>query len=98
MKHVEVQTGAARESQTVQQVIESILLRHGLRLTLKGTLGKYPGCVHWHFKKHRHSGTIELTMWPQERRVWISVQAGRRADWIKRELPEIIDMLQRALA
>ena len=98
MKHWEIQVGGRWNSAAIARTIERAGESCGLSQSMKGSLRKFEGCTHWHFKKPGHSGTIELTMWSQERRVWISVQAGRRADWIKRELPEIIDMLQRALA
>jgi hypothetical protein len=37
--------------------LEDWCVSAGLRLTLKGTLAKYPGCIHWHFKRGRERGT-----------------------------------------
>jgi hypothetical protein len=74
--------GARWDTDLFSHAIERTLLDCGLRSTLKGTLRAFPGCVHWHFKKGRASGTLELTMWPAEKRIWFSVQRGRRAAWI----------------
>ncbi len=98
MKHIEVQIGVAWDTQTVQRAIERIPIRHGLQVTLKGTLRKYPGCVHWHFKRPKQLGTIEATMWPEKRRVWLSVQSRRSADWIETSIETMIHDLQRALS
>jgi hypothetical protein len=70
--------------------VERCCLAAGLRVSLKATLAKYPGCVHWHFKRGDEPGTLEITVWPTGRRAWCSVQSGRRAAWIDRIMPVII--------
>jgi dihydroxyacetone kinase-like protein len=37
-----------------------------LRVTLKGTLKKYPGCIHWHLKREGERGTLEMTWSPRD--------------------------------
>lgn len=69
----------------------------GLLETMKSTLAKYPGSVHWHFKKPRASGILEVTYWPSGNRLWISVQRGRRADWLEEFVPSMERCLQNAL-
>ena len=83
MLQTEVRLAPRADVSAVETVVEACCTAEGLTLTLKGTLVKYPGCVHWHFKRGRPSGTVELTWWPQQRRLWISVQAGRRGEWIE---------------
>ena len=63
--------------------IESACRAEGLRQTLKGTLAQYPGCVHWHVKQGRERGTLEITFWPAERRLWFKVAEGRRGEWME---------------
>lgn len=67
----------------VPKRLESLCRGAGLRLTLKGALQAYPGCVHWHFKSANaeQPGTLELTWWPSERRAWFKVARGRTAVW-----------------
>ena len=74
--------------------IERAIDRCGLGVSMRGTLAKYPGCAHWHLKKGRERGTLEVTLWPSERRLWLSVQSGRTAPWID----EAIKQLKAALA
>jgi hypothetical protein len=97
MKQWEIQVGRAWDSRRIAGVIESVAKSNGLVVSLKGSLRAFPGCVHWHFKKERQSGTIEVTMWPQKRRVWLSVQSGRRAQWIEAALPGMRRSLQDAM-
>ena len=64
--------------------IEGLLKRRGLRVTLRGTLARYAGCTHWHLKCGGERGVLELTHWPEGKRIWFSMQAGRRGDWVMR--------------
>ncbi len=66
-----------------EALIENCCAENNLQIALKGTLAKYPGCVHWHLKQGKQRGTLEVTWWPSQRRLWLSIQAGRRADWIE---------------
>jgi hypothetical protein len=80
-----------------EKVIEAICERHGLRINKKGALASFPGSIHWHFKNGRESGTLELTLWPRERRIWAQVQDGRRALWIEKELPGLQKQIEAEL-
>lgn len=81
----------------VEQVFDDVLARSGLSITLRDSLRKYPDCVHWHLKKGREAGTLELTLWPSERRAWFSVHRGRDAPWIDAELGRLAATLQQRL-
>ena len=61
----------------------------GLTLTLKGTLKQYPNCLHWHYKKGKEPGTLEITWWEQENRLWFKVSAGRRGEWIEETIARL---------
>lgn len=67
----------------VTRVIENACAEAGLTLTLKDTLKQYPGCRHWHYKRGAQRGTLEITLWPAERRAWFKVSSARSGDWIK---------------
>jgi hypothetical protein len=97
MSEHEIQVGRKWDSRSIARAIESAAKSHDLQIALKGTLQTCRGCTHWHFKNGRNSGTLEATMWPKEKRVWLSVQSGRRAVWIERDLPAIVKQLQAAL-
>jgi len=78
--------------------VEAQCAAEALQMTLKGTLAKYPGCVHWHFKRGFERGTLEITWWPSARRLWFSVQAGRTGVWVEESLNQIKAALERRLA
>jgi hypothetical protein len=81
----------------VEQAIDGTLAAAGLLVSLQGTLEKFPGCIHWHAKNQGDSGTLEITLWPQERRAWFTIQDGRRADWIKDKMKLVKDEILRQL-
>ncbi len=76
------------ESATIARIDEAIEA-HGLLATMKGSLKTYPGSTHWHCKRGRETGTLEITYWPTKRRAWFKVQNGRRADWIDQIVPRM---------
>jgi hypothetical protein len=78
--------------------IERLLKRSGLGVTLRGTLARYPGCTHWHLKNGSERGVLELTHWPGGKRLWFSIQAGRRGDWVMRSARAIKAQLELKVA
>jgi len=62
--------------------IEAAFAAAGLRVTLRGTLRSYPGSIHWHLKRGRDAGTLEVTFWPRQRRLWLTIHEGRGAPWM----------------
>ena len=67
----------AQAAQIVEEGVQSL----GLRVAQRGTLAEYPGCIHWHFKRGRETGTLEATLLNRERRLQISVRANRQGAW-----------------
>jgi hypothetical protein len=92
-----IATDESTDFRRAGKVVESCCGRLGLMQGMKATLAKHPGSTHWHYKRAKQSGTIEITVWPSERRVWITVQDGRRADWIVELIPTLKAELERAL-
>jgi hypothetical protein len=84
---IELRTGVNLSE--VEAQVEQCCSGLGLMRAMKDTLGKYPGCIHWHYKKKGVSGTLEVTLWPSKRQLWLTVQEGRRAEWIEEELPKV---------
>jgi hypothetical protein len=78
-------------------LIEKACRECGLRISTRATLRSYPGCIHWHVKRGIQPGTLELTLWETKRRIWASVQDGRRAAWIDEALPQVKDAVETAL-
>jgi hypothetical protein len=67
----------------VEALVESMVSLERLEMTMKSSLAKHPGSVHWHFRKPEERGTLEITWSPRENKLWASIQAGRRAEWIE---------------
>ena len=89
MIEVELQIPADAKSDSVVKVIEQVCNANGLTHMLKGTLASYPGCIHWHFKMGKQKGTLEITWWESENRLWFKVTKGRKANWIDEALPKL---------
>jgi hypothetical protein len=98
MQVIEIPIPRGANLSKAEKSIDATLAAFGLQVSLRGTLKKFPGCIHWHAKIAGQPGTLELTLWPQEHRAWISIQSGRTADWITLKVPEIQKALHRHLA
>jgi hypothetical protein len=61
MIEVELQIPDDVNEKVIVRVVEEICAANDLSCTLKGTLASYQGSVHWHFKKGKQRGTLELT-------------------------------------
>lgn len=81
----------------VAQAIDDALVQAGLSTTLRDSLSKFPGCIHWHAKNGRQSGTLEITLWPEKQRAWFTVQSGRAAPWIGAKMKLMREAIRRRL-
>jgi hypothetical protein len=82
----------------VERTVERVCRARGLIVVLKGSRSQYPGSIHWHFKKDRQKGTLELTLSPAKSRLWSKVQAGRKALWIDETLPSLKNQVEAELS
>jgi hypothetical protein len=98
MTNISLAVPAGADFFRVASVVEGSCDHMGLRQTMKDTLGAYPGCVHWHYRRPGQSGTFEVTAWPAERKLWITVHDSRRAAWIDESLPRLKAEMKRRLA
>lgn len=78
----------------IEREVEESLRNYGLDISMKGTLAKHPGSIHWHWIKKGSKGTCELTWLPSQQKLWFQVHSGRRADWITELLPELISAFE----
>ena len=83
MKEIEIDLPREADPGRAEGLVEDWCAREGLQLTLKGSLAKHRGCTHWHWKRGRERGTLEVTAWPERRRIWMTVQSGRTGPWIE---------------
>lgn len=77
--------------------IEAICTGAGLLITQRGTLSKYRGCTHWHFKRPYHKGTLELTVWPDQKSAWFITRSNREAEWMPEMIYDLIPIIEAAL-
>jgi hypothetical protein len=83
---------------TAEKLIEESCESRSLQIKLKGSISKHPGCVHYHYKKGKERGTLEITLWPKEHRIWFSIQSGRTADWIIESVKQLKEEIENKLA
>ena len=69
----------------------------GLARRSRGTLTKYPGCVHWHYELRGRPGTLEITYWPKKERLWIKIHPRRRAGWMDEIIPRVKNEVETCL-
>ena len=96
---IEIELSPPHHTKTanVEGVVERACAAEGLILTLKGTLASYPGCVHWHYKRGKERGTLEITWWESKRRLWFKVAAGRRGEWIEPTMEKLKKQLRKQM-
>ena len=77
--------------------IEGAAKTLGLLTTQVTTLSEYPGSVHWHFKKGKVRGTLEMTWWERKNRLWFKVAVGRTGAWVEETAARLRKQIERAL-
>ena len=97
MIEVELQIPGSVETQVVIRVVEQVCASNELTCSLPGTLVSYPGSVHWHFKRGRQKGTLEITWWESEHRLWFKVAEGRSSKWIIESIPQLKEQIEKFL-
>jgi hypothetical protein len=89
MREVEI----AIDWESAVERVDRAIKAAGLRSTLRGTLRAFAGSVHWHVKSGSETGTLEITVWPERKRAWFSVQDGRKGEWIEEGMRRILEAL-----
>ena len=89
MIEVDLQIPSGVNGEQVVKVVEQVCTANELAWARKGTLASYPGCIHWHFKLGKQKGTLEITWWESEDRLWFKVARGRTGEWINKALPKL---------
>lgn len=89
MQEFQFQVPQSAQLSGMESTLESICIAEGLHIGMKGSLATFPGSIHWHFKKPGERGVLEITSCPREKKLWASIQAGRRANWIEPSLMKI---------
>jgi hypothetical protein len=97
MVEVELQIPKGVASKTVQRIVEEVCASNELTCALKGTLVGYPGSIHWHFKQGKQRGTLEITWWESEHRLWFKVASGRTSEWVLKSIPQLKEQIEKLL-
>ena len=91
MVEIEIDPVPGDPGQAVQAVADQL----GLDIAIDGTLKSFPGCRHWHLRKPGTTGTLEVTSWPERKRLWVTYHANRVGDgWVEILAPEFARLLQ----
>ncbi|SDK29926.1 hypothetical protein [Sediminibacillus albus] len=69
------------DDELVCREIEEVIANYHLTITQKTTLRTKKGSYHWHTKKEKQAGVLEITYWPQKGRLWLEIADNRLADW-----------------
>lgn len=102
MTEIEIELPEILLADAVIPAVESVASDASLQVTMKGTLKKFPGCVHWHFKRKDNPGILEITWWFNEDeksspRLWFTVHNNRKADWMLKLMPVLKKKLEAKL-
>jgi hypothetical protein len=94
MREIQIPITHDADPRAIERAIDQAIADSGLNVTLRASLRKFPGCVHWHVKHACDAGTLEITFWPAGQRAWFTIQDGRRADWIDGQAPLLADAIR----
>ena len=97
MQEVEFQVPGGCDLASAENLIEHVCAALDLQPAMKSTLASYPGSVHWHYKRGKEKGTLELTLAPGSRRIWAQVHINRNGAWIEEVLPRVRAEVEGAL-
>lgn len=61
--------------------IEEVISEFQLQITQKTTLSTMKGSIHYHLKQHKASGVLEVTYWPNKRRLFVEIHDNRLSEW-----------------
>jgi hypothetical protein len=94
---VEIELHPETDLSSAESIIERSCMLEGLRMTVKRPLTKHSGKIHWHFRKGTESGTLEITLVPEERRIWFSVHSNRKGPWIQASIDNLKPTIEHGL-
>jgi hypothetical protein len=77
-----------------EKEVEQATAAMGLQLTMKGTLKTLPTNIHWHYKKPKHKGTLEITLVLSSHQLIVECKKGRWGDWVQEVLGELVKQMQ----
>ena len=97
MREIELEVPDGIREDALIRCVQEVCATNNLTCTLKGTLAKYHGSVHWHFKKDKQKGIVEITWWKTKQRLWFKVADNRTGEWISASLPKLKEEIEQQL-
>jgi hypothetical protein len=64
------------------EAIENLCATMTLTLTMRGSLKSLPANIHWHYKKGKEKGVLEITLMQQRNEIILSCKENRSGPWI----------------
>ena len=58
MHDIEITLPPDLETDVVEERVDEAIAQSGLNVTMRDTLKKVPGCIHWHLKLGRNPETL----------------------------------------
>jgi hypothetical protein len=95
MREREIPFCSDADDRELERAIDQAVADSGLQVTMRASLRTFPGSVHWHVRRGRESGTLEITFWPQQRRAWFTIHDGRQAEWIEKSMNALDEIIRR---
>ena len=77
----EIANGNLSDEDEVIKQIERTVQVFGLTVANKTTLSTKKGSVHYHLKKGKQAGVLEVTYWPSMKKLWVEIHKNRKTDW-----------------
>jgi hypothetical protein len=97
METIDISLPSNHSQIAMPMLIEHAIAEAGL-LAERLELRSYPGATHWHIRRPGAKGTLELTYWPLQHRLWFAIHANRRAEWIAPALDDLMMRVMRVLS
>ena len=69
-------------SDVSEALIEKACLDRHLEITMKTCLKSLPPNVHWHFKRNKEKGVLEITLLFASKEIVLSCKANRESPWV----------------
>lgn len=82
----------------VRAALQTVVAFLGLEVVLEGRLATFPGSQHWHLKRGTDAGVLEVTYWPNGKRLWVSYHDNRIGEgWVRETAARLAAALEAEL-
>lgn len=78
------------DSAVVAEIVDRAILSLGLEMAMRTTLKAYPASIHWHVRRPKRTGTLEITYDPATHHAWFSTRAGRTKEWVMEAMEKLV--------